>query len=71
MKVQSERKSKYSPQMQSALCAWLKKGCSYKDACAMEGISYETYRIWQTEKPVFSLSAVAPSKVDGRRLMWL
>ena len=50
------RKSKYSPQMQSALCAWLKKGCSFKDACAMEGISYETFRTWQSEKSVFSVA---------------
>ena len=42
--------------MQASLCAWLKKGCSYKDACAMEGISYETFRTWQTEKPVFSVA---------------
>lgn len=50
------RKSKYSPQMQSALCVWLKKGCSFKDACAMEGISYETFRAWQSEKSAFSVA---------------
>ena len=50
------RKSKYSPQMQAALCCWLKKGCSFKDACAMEGISYETFRTWQSEKSVFSVA---------------
>ncbi len=48
------RNTKYSPQMQAALCQWLKKGCSFKDACAMEGISYETFRTWQGEKSVFS-----------------
>jgi len=53
---QTGRKSKYSPQMQAALCRWLKKGCSFKDACAMEGISYETFRTWQTEKSVFSVA---------------
>ena len=42
--------------MQAALCRWLKKGCSFKDACAMEGISYETFRTWQTEKSVFSVA---------------
>jgi hypothetical protein len=52
----SGRKSKYSPQMQAALCRWLKKGCSFKDACAMEGISYETFRTWQSEKSVFSVA---------------
>lgn len=52
----SGRKSKYSPQMQAALCRWLRKGCSFKDACAMEGISYETFRTWQTEKSVFSVA---------------
>lgn len=36
--------------MQTALCAWLRKGCSFKDACAMEEISYETFRMWQSEK---------------------
>jgi len=50
------RKPKYSPHMQAALCRWLKKGCNYKDACAMEGISYETFRTWQTEKSVFSVA---------------
>jgi hypothetical protein len=50
------RKSKYSPQMSAALCQWLKKGCSYKDACAMEGISYETFRTWEKEKSVFSVA---------------
>ena len=50
------RKSKYSPQMQSALCQWLRKGCSYKDACGMEGISYETFRRWQDEKSVFCVA---------------
>ena len=54
--MQAGRKTKYSPQMQAALCRWLKKGCSFKDACAMEGISYETFRIWQTEKSVFSVA---------------
>jgi hypothetical protein len=42
--------------MCAALCTWLKKGCSYKDACAMEGISYETFRTWQSEKSVFSVA---------------
>jgi len=42
--------------MQSALCVWLKKGCSFKDACAMEGISYETFRAWQSEKSAFSVA---------------
>lgn len=42
--------------MQSALCRWLKKGCSFKDACAMEGISYETFRTWQSEKSAFSVA---------------
>ena len=42
--------------MQASLCVWLKKGCSYKDACAMEGISYETFRTWQGEKSVFSVA---------------
>ncbi|MBM3227439.1 hypothetical protein FJZ27_01070 [Candidatus Peribacteria bacterium] len=50
------RNSKFSPEMQAALCKWLKKGCSFKDACAMEGISYETFRTWQTEKSVFSVA---------------
>ena len=50
------RKTKYSPQMQAALCKWLRKGCSFKDACAMEGISYETFRTWQSEKSVFSVA---------------
>jgi len=54
--MQTGRKSKYSPQMQSALCQWLKKGCSFRDACAMEGISYETFRTWQSEKSVFSVA---------------
>lgn len=54
--MQTGRKSKYNPRMQAALCQWLRKGCSYKDACAMEGISYETFRTWQTEKSVFSLA---------------
>lgn len=67
MPTQMGRKSKYSPQMQAALCRWLRKGCSYKDACAMEGISYETYRTWQTEKPAFSVAikkAEAECKAD-------
>ncbi len=42
--------------MQAALCQWLRKGCSYKDACAMEGISYETFRTWEREKSVFSVA---------------
>lgn len=42
--------------MQTALCAWLRKGSSYKDACAMEGISYETFRTWQSEKSAFSVA---------------
>lgn len=43
--------------MQAAICQWLRKGCSYKDACAMEGgISYETFRTWQSEKSVFSVA---------------
>jgi len=42
--------------MQTALCQWLKKGCSFKDACAMEGISYETFRRWQEEKSVFCVA---------------
>ena len=50
------RKSKYNSRMQASLCVWLRKGCSYKDACAIEGISYETFRTWQTEKPVFSVA---------------
>lgn len=33
---QTSRKSKFNPQIQVALCRWLKKGCSYKDTCAME-----------------------------------
>ncbi len=53
---QTGRKSKYNPQMQAALCQWLRKGCSYKDACAMEGISYETFRTWEREKSVFSVA---------------
>jgi hypothetical protein len=54
--MQTGRKTKYSPQMQSALCKWLRKGCSFKDACAMEGISYETFRTWQSEKSAFSVA---------------
>ncbi len=50
------RNSKYSTQIQAALCKWLKKGCSYKDACAMEGISYETFRTWEKEKSAFSVA---------------
>lgn len=50
------RKSKYSPQMCANLCTWVKKGCSYKDACAMEGITYETFRTWEKEKSVFSVA---------------
>ena len=50
------RKSKFSTLMQASLCAWLKKGCSYKDACAMEGISYEPFRTRQSEKSVFSVA---------------
>ena len=50
------RKSKYNSQMCADLCKWLSKGCSFKDACAMEGISYETFRTWQTEKSVFSVA---------------
>ena len=57
------RKSKYSPQLQIALCQWLKKGCSFKDACAMEGISYETFRTWQSEKSVFSV-AIKKAEVE-------
>ena len=53
---QTGRKTKYTPQMQSALCSWLRKGCSFKDACAMEGISYEAFRTWQAEKSVFSVA---------------
>ena len=34
----------------------VQKGLYYKDACVMEGISYETFRMWQTEKPVFSVA---------------
>lgn len=54
--MQIGRKTKFSPQMQAALCKWLKKGCNYKDACAMEGISYETFRTWEKEKSVFSVA---------------
>jgi hypothetical protein len=50
------RKTKFSPQMQAALCKWLRNGCSFKDACSMEGISYETFRKWQSEKSVFSVA---------------
>lgn len=53
---QTGRKSKYSPQIQAALYKWLRKGCSFKDACAMEGISYETFRTWENEKPAFSVA---------------
>lgn len=64
---QTGRKSKYGTQIQAALCAWLRKGCSYKDACAMEGISYETFRTWEKEKSVFSVAikkAEAACKVE-------
>lgn len=54
--MQSGRKTKYSPQMQAALYKWLRKGYSFKDACSMEGISYATFRTWQSEKSVFSVA---------------
>lgn len=49
--------------MCESLCKWLKKGCSYKDACAMEGISYQTFNEWSKEKSEFS-DAIKKAEVE-------
>jgi hypothetical protein len=66
----TNRKSKYISQMQAALCSWLRKGCSYKDACAMEGISYETFRTWQSEKSMFSVAIKKRKPMDRTNAHW-
>jgi len=41
------RKTKYSAKLSHALCRWIAGGCSYKDTCLIESISYETLRVWK------------------------
>lgn len=50
------RPTKYLPQTVLNLCKWIREGNTYKDACAMEGISYETFRTWEKEKSAFSVA---------------
>src|SRR3989344_4098302 len=48
------RPSKYNDQMVEHLCRWIRAGNTYKDACAMEGISYQTFNEWRHEYSDFS-----------------
>lgn len=48
------RPSKYSKEILEALCKWIRSGNTYKDACMIEGISYQTFNEWRNAKPEFS-----------------
>jgi hypothetical protein len=49
------RPTKYSAELAEALCAWIRKGTSYVDACSIEGVSYNSLNGWRKEHPEFDV----------------
>jgi len=48
------RKTKYNPKAVETICQAIADGVPYRFAAALGGISYETFRAWQRDKPAFS-----------------
>lgn len=50
------RPTKYSKQMTENLCKWIREGNTYKNACALECIHYDTFNEWHNQFPEFSVA---------------
>ncbi len=50
------RPTKYSKKLTENLCKWIRMGNNYKDACAMEGIHYDTFNQWRKQFSEFSVA---------------
>jgi hypothetical protein len=63
------RKSKYSPECVARIVEAIEQGSTYELAASYAGIHYDTFRVWQAEKPAFSEAVKA---AEGRAaLKWL
>ena len=48
------RPTKYTPEIVVKLCKWVQEGNCFKDACAREGIHYDTFNEWRRQYSDFS-----------------
>ncbi len=63
------RKSKFTPETEQKLVQAIQMGATYELAAQYGGISYETFRVWLSEKPAFS---EAIKEAEGRAVVgWL
>lgn len=67
------RPTSLTPEVQATFCDAVKEGLTYRDACILAGIEYQTYRNWmrrgeagEGEFFVF-FDAVTRAKVEGKR----
>ena len=61
------RKTKYSNELATRICANIAGGATYEDACRMEGIATSSYYCWLKKFPEFS-QAVKKATVQFKRV---
>lgn len=63
------RPTKYTPELQEALCDALRQGKTVAEACHIVGITEETYYAWSASKVEFS-EAVTRARIE-RAVAWV
>jgi transposase len=63
------RRSKYTPDVVARIVKAIELGSTYELACHYAGIRYETFRVWQEEKPAFS--ALVKAAEGNAVVKWL
>lgn len=53
-KRKAGRHTKYSPTTVAAICGWIERGMSQKDAGTLAGISETTFHTWRQKYPDFA-----------------
>lgn len=66
--MKTGRKTKHTPDKLAAIYKAVENGMSYKDACAVSGISEATFYEWKKSKPEF-LETLCRAEAKGQKVL--